>query len=36
MTEVDLEQKLASWDGAQTPDYGALCSDLAQLKLNKV
>ncbi|KAL3135785.1 hypothetical protein ABBQ32_007348 [Trebouxia sp. C0010 RCD-2024] len=35
MTEVDLEQKLASWDGAQTPDYGALCSDLAQLKLNK-
>lgn len=36
MTETDLERKLASWSGAQTADYGAVCSDLAQLKLNKV
>ncbi|KAL3161280.1 hypothetical protein ABBQ38_009636 [Trebouxia sp. C0009 RCD-2024] len=35
MTETDLERKLASWSGAQTADYGAVCSDLAQLKLNK-
>ena len=34
--EVDLEEKLAKWNGAQTADYGAICHDLAQLKLNKV
>lgn len=34
--EADLENKLASWNGAQTADYGAICNDLAQLKLNKV
>lgn len=36
MTEVDLERRIANWNGAQTADYGAVCSDLAQLKLNKV
>ena len=36
MTEADLEDKLANWKGAQTADYGAICNDLAQLKLNKV
>ena len=34
--EKDLEGKLANWNGAQTADYGAICNDLAQLKLNKV
>lgn len=36
MTEIDLESRLAKWNGAQTADYGAICNDLAQLKLNKV
>ena len=34
--EKDLEGKLANWNEAQTADYGAICNDLAQLKLNKV
>ena len=36
MTEASLEGKLANWNGAHTADYGAICNDLAQLKLNKV
>ena len=36
MAESDLEQKVAHWTGERTPEYGALCNDLAQMKLNKV
>ncbi len=36
MTEVELEKRLHKWIGEQTADYGALCNDLAQLKLQKV
>lgn len=36
MAEADLQQQLDKWTGERTPDYGALCTDLAQMKLQKV
>ena len=36
MTQVQLQERLEQWTGGKTADYGALCNDLAQLKLQKV
>ena len=36
MTEAEMQKRLSDWTGQQTADYGALCNDLAQLKLHKV
>ena len=36
MTQVQLEERLEQWTGEKTADYGALCNDLAQLKLQNV
>ncbi|KAL0027466.1 hypothetical protein WJX77_003640 [Trebouxia sp. C0004] len=35
MTQAQLEQRIKQWTGAKTADYGALCNDVAQLKLQK-
>ena len=36
MTEAELDREVASWTGERTAEFGALCSDLAQIKLSKV
>ena len=36
MTQAQMEQRIKQWTGDKTADYGALCNDLAQLKLQKV
>ncbi len=36
MTQAQMEQRIKQWTGDKTADYGALCNDVAQLKLQKV
>lgn len=36
MTQPQMEQRIKQWTGDKTADYGALCNDVAQLRLQKV
>lgn len=36
MTQAEMEQRIKQWTGDKTAEYGALCNDVAQLKLQKV
>ncbi|DBA80935.1 TPA: hypothetical protein ACH3X2_007155 [Trebouxia sp. C0005] len=35
MTQARMEQRIKQWTGDKTAEYGALCNDVAQLKLQK-